>query len=110
IDPGVHSPALRINARDAVGLPDVGVDLSLNVFELIEFVDLAPVVLDPDNALHLEGVGVQEADLIRPVAHDQRTSIVREPPAFSRVIEPTDQVERVEVINESLLRLPSQLV
>ena len=34
-----HLAARRIDAHDLVGLPDVGVDLPVNTFELVELID-----------------------------------------------------------------------
>src|SRR5262249_56165507 len=82
VDPGEHFSALRINASDAVGQPDVGVDLPFDVFEFVELSYIAPVVLNRNHALNLECVGVEESNPSGAVAPHQPTAVVPQPPAL----------------------------
>src|SRR5215467_346594 len=110
VDPGVDLSTLRINARDAVVHPDVGVDLPLDVFEFVELKHIAPVVLNRDQTLNLECVGVDEPNPAGTVTHNQRMGVARESPALARIAEFAKFIERIEVVNERPLRLPGQLV
>ena len=63
IDPAQHAACRGRDAHNAVGVPDVGVDLAVNVFELVELVDRLAVIADV-NVPHLaESGGVEETNL-----------------------------------------------
>src|SRR5215468_43099 len=110
VDPGVDLSTLRINARDAVVHPDVGVDLPLDVFEFVELKHIAPIVLNRDQTLNLECVGVNEPNPAGAVTHNQGMSVARESPTLARIVEFAKLIERIEVVNEPPLRLPGKLV
>src|SRR5262249_58691850 len=110
VDPGVDLPTLRINARDAVVHPDVGVDLPLDVFEFVELKHIAPIVLNRDQTLNLECVGVDEPNPAGTVTHNQRMGVARESPPLPRITESAKFIERIEVVNESTSRFLRRLV
>ena len=61
IDPAGDLPRLRRDARDALRLPDVGEDLALHEFELVELLDRQAVVLHGHAAGLLERLRIEEA-------------------------------------------------
>ena len=63
IDPAGDAAVLRRDARDPLGLPDVGEDLPLHVFELVEPLDRAVRVADRDAPGLLQRRGIDEAQL-----------------------------------------------
>ena len=65
IDPADDLAGRRVDARDAVGLPDVGVDLALHPFQFVQFADRPALVGDGDAAGLLERLGIPEAQLRR---------------------------------------------
>ena len=62
IDPGVHRPGFRREAHQVIGLPDIGVEVAVNVFEFVEEADLAIGIVDGDVSPGLETVGIDEED------------------------------------------------
>lgn len=95
--------------RDPIGMPDVGVDLAVNVFKLVELCDGLAVVGDGKAANFLEGVGIEEAQNRAAVAEDERSGIVRETPAFTLVVEGAEEPEGQAIVNECGVRLPREL-
>src|SRR5689334_16905701 len=109
VDPALDLSGLRVDARDAVLVPDVRVNLALHVFELVQLKDGPAVVRDVDRALDLVRARVDEAYLRRAVAEDERVGVVRQAPAFAGVCELAGLLESLRVVDEALLALPGEL-
>src|SRR5690349_6422099 len=77
VNPALHIARLRVDARDAVLVPDVRVNLALHVLELVQLKNGAAAVRDANGALDLVGDGVDEAYLRRAVAEDERVGVAR---------------------------------
>ena len=95
-----------IDAGDAVGLPDVGVNLAFHPFELVQFDDGAAVLGDGDSAGFLECLGIPEAEVGGAIAHDDALAVSGQAPAFAGVGEFAFGGKAREVVDEALLRLP----
>src|SRR5690606_6612723 len=100
----------RIDARDPVLVPDVRPDLAVDVLELVQPHDRTALRPHPDRAHDLVRRAIEEHDALGPVAHDQMLTVVRQPPAFSRVAERAGALERFEIVDEADLIDPRQLV
>src|SRR5258708_6656015 len=111
IDPPGHAAVLRRNPRDAIGLPDIGVDLPLDVLQLVQVLHRPASVVDDDAAGLLERDGVDETQCAfrLAIAHDHARAVVRDPPALALVIEGLPLLERGDVVDEADLRLPCDL-
>jgi hypothetical protein len=109
VDPANHLSALWRDAGDAIGLPDIGENLSLDEFQFIQLVDRLVPIVDFDSTLFRERVAVQNADLSGPVAHEKVTAIGGETPSFAGVSEGAQQFEVAEVVDKSGLGLPGEL-
>lgn len=102
--------ALRVDAQNIVGVPDVGPDLAVDVFELVESVDRDTVVVYPQAPNDGEIVGVEQAQGRAAVAHDQMRAVPGQPPALAGVVQPRHLFERIAVIDECDAGFPGQLV
>ena len=71
IDPADDTARCWRDAGDAIGVPDVGVDFAVDVFEFVEFLDWLAVVFDGDAAGFVEGFGIEEAQGRGAVAEDE---------------------------------------
>ena len=91
-------------------MPDVRVDLSLDVFELVELVDLRRSVFDDDVSDFLEGVGIAETEGRGAIAGDDLGCGAGHAPALAGVGEALDLSEGEAVIDEADVRLPGPLV
>src|ERR1700722_4062945 len=87
VDPADHLAALRRDAGDAIRLPNVGKNFSLDEFELVQLVDRLVSVVDFNATLFCERIAVQNAELSGSVAHEKVTAIGGESPAFAGVCE-----------------------
>ena len=67
-------------------MPDVGVDLAVNVFELVQLGDRGAAIFDVDVADLAESGGIEEAERRGAVAQDQVLAVLGEPPAFAVVV------------------------
>lgn len=83
------------NAGDALGLIDIGEDLAVDVFELVELVDGVGAVGDGESFLDGEILGAAEGELVAAVAHDEVGAVVSEAPAFALVGVGADGLEGV---------------
>ena len=99
----------RRDPCDSVCLPDVRVDLSMNVFQFVQRLYLKCSVMHADAAKLLKRGGIPASNLRRAVAHINLLPVVGESPAFAGIIESPDRPKRVPVIYESLVGLPRQL-
>ena len=95
----------------ALALPDVGEDLALHVFELVEPAHRPAAVLDDQRADLPQRLGIEQAQraAVGAVAHDQARAVMREAPAFAGVAERALLLERLAVVDEPEARLPGQL-
>ena len=100
----------RIDANDAIGLPDVGKNFAFDEFEFVELIDGISSVHNGEFAQDTKAFGVDELELGGAIAHDQMSAIIGESPAFALVTEVFLPSERGGIVDESLLVLPSQLV
>jgi hypothetical protein len=91
-------------------MPDVGVNLSVHIFQFIQLLDrLTVLVRHMQSPRHAKRLRIKESQCRAPIAHDQLRLIVREPPTLSCVVERAQQRKAEAVIHESLVRLPRQL-
>mmetsp|Transcript_43707 Transcript_43707/g.103256 ORF Transcript_43707/g.103256 Transcript_43707/m.103256 type:complete len:244 (+) Transcript_43707:61-792(+) len=115
LDEALDQARLGVDDRDPVELPDVRVDLSFDVGEVVEAAQrhhhsgLLPQMGDQNLARLLEGVWVPEMQVRAPIAHDQLLPICRHAPAFVLVLELPLQLQRVLVVDESDVRAPREL-
>src|SRR5829696_6041388 len=68
VNPALDLPRLWVDARDAVLMPDVSVNLTLHVFELVQSHHGAAAVRDANHAPDAVVRGVDEAEFVRAVA------------------------------------------
>ena len=99
----------RRDPCDSVGLPDVRVDLAVNVFQFVQRFDGKCSVMHGNAAKLLKRQGIPGSNLRRAVAHVNLLAVVGESPAFSGIIESPNRPKRVPVIDEALMGLPGQL-
>ena len=100
----------RIDADDAIGMPDVGKNFAFDELEFVELTDGISSVRDGDFARDAIGFGVDELELCGAIAHDQMSAIIGESPAFAMETEVFLPSERCGIVDESLLVLPGELV
>ena len=62
IDPARDFPCLGREAHEVIGLPDIGVDLAIDILELVQEADFTVGVLDDDIVLDFEVAGIEEED------------------------------------------------
>ena len=90
-------------------MPHVGVDLAVDVFELVQIGHGLPVIAYV-NVPHLaESSGVEEANLCRAVAENQVFAVGGEPPAVAVVVKRAQQAKAKAVVNEGNVGLPGEL-
>jgi hypothetical protein len=113
VDPGDDVAVLGGDAGNAVGVPDVGVDLAAglagDVFELVELVDGSRAFVDGDVAGLGEGVGVAEAEDGGTVAGDELFGGAGDAPAFAVVVELGEGAEGEAIEDEADVGLPGPL-
>ena len=66
-------------------------------------------IVDFDTPLLGKRISIEDANLIRPVAHEDFLAVSCEPPSFTGVGESTKQLEVACAVDESYLRLPCEL-
>src|SRR5689334_18541139 len=110
IDPGSHMTILRIDRRDPIFVPDVRIDLAVHVFELVQLVHRSRTVDYVNRLRDFKISWVDEPDLIRTVAQNQRLSVSRKSPTLPLVIELTGTFERLRVVDKTDMVLPGKLV
>ena len=96
----------RVDAGDAVGVPDVGVDLTFHEFEFVQIADRRHAFADSDLADLVEGVGAAEAEDGRAVRGDDLSCGAGHAPALAGVGEAADGRERDPVEDGAGVRLP----
>ncbi len=110
VDPGDDVAVAGRDAGDAVGVPDVGVDLAVDPLELVELVDDLLAIVDENVAGFAEGVGVAEAEVGGAVAGDEFGGGAGHAPAFAGVGELLEEAEGEAVVDEADVGLPGPLV
>jgi len=106
VDPVEDVAVVGIDADDAVGVPDVGVDDAIDVFELVELVNEGGAVVD-DNVAGLGKVGgIAEAEGRGAVAGDELGSGAGDAPAFAVVVEGREGAEGGAIEDEAGVGLP----
>ena len=101
VDPGDDVAVAGSDAGDAVGVPDVGVDFAVDVFELVEEGDGCALVGDGDVADFVEVFGVAEAEGGGAVGGDDVGGVVGHAPAFAGVGEVGEGMEGGAVVDEA---------
>ncbi len=99
----------RIDANDPIRLPEIRVDFPVYIFEFVEIFNRAGGIVDRDCALNGKVRGIDETDLIASVAHDQRSAVGSQTPAFALVVELADPLKVVPIVNEANVVLPGEL-
>src|SRR5580658_4459270 len=106
VNPAKDASGSGGDAGDAVGVPDVGVDLAVDELELVELGDGDAVVADGDTAEFVEGFGIEEAERGGAVGEDDAFAVLGEAPALAGIGEGAQQVEGRAVIDERDVALP----
>uniref|UniRef100_A0A0N4ZGU8 LigA n=1 Tax=Parastrongyloides trichosuri TaxID=131310 RepID=A0A0N4ZGU8_PARTI len=101
VDDADHLAGRRVDADDVVGLPDVGPDLAVDPFQLVELAQRAAVQGDGDTPCLGLGVEVEKAQGRRSVGQDQPRAVVGQPPAFPRIGEAGDGLQVVRTPDEA---------
>ena len=109
VDPVDDLAVFGVDAGDAVGVPDVGVDDAVDVFELVELVDEGGAVVDGDAAGLGEVGGIAEAEGGGAVAGDEFGGGAGDAPAFAVVVEGGEGAEGGAVEDEAGVGLPGPL-
>src|SRR3989338_7408486 len=110
IDDACHRSALRIDADNLVGLPDVGLDFAVDVFEFVQIGDWISLPLHVHRALHCECLGIKELQFGCAIAEDQMGAVPGQPPTLRRIIVRCDGLERLEIVHKDDVGLPGQLI
>src|SRR5207244_3781765 len=102
---------LRVNAGDTVSLPDIGVDLAIDILKLVDLDDwCAAVASHRDLAGLFERLRVDKMDGRGAVAHNELLAIGGQPPAFAGIAKLLELGERMLIIHEADMGLPGELV
>ena len=109
IDPTKDFSGDGRDARDAVRVPDVRVDFSAHIFELVELGNGRLAVFDHDAARYRECHGIEEAQCGGAVAQDEAAAVLRESPAFAVVVEGAQLAKTEAVIDKAGVRQPGEL-
>src|SRR5579863_5908931 len=110
VDPRRHLPRLRIDLRNPVRVPDIRPDLSSNEFQLIQIRHRFRPGKDFHRLRNLKRLRIDVLQPVRPVAQNQRRFVMRQSPAFGAVWESSKLPKRPQVVDESGLIKPGQLI
>ena len=77
--------ALGIDAGNAISLPDIGKNLSLNIFKLVEIMNRTRAIGHFDTPNFPECIGISKINNICTIAHNQLFAIVSKPPALRSI-------------------------
>src|ERR1700730_2687732 len=91
----------RLDARNSRGMPNVGENLAVYVFQFIQVRDSFVACVDFESPCDPERNRVDKLQLIRAIAEAQRGFVVRKTPAFRFVVKLSDLAEGAHVIDES---------
>src|SRR5580704_9853324 len=106
IDPRQHLTRARVDASDPRGMPDVGENLSVDVFELVQVRDCYVSCIHFECSYCFERSWIDELQFVRPVAQNQRRVVMCQTPAFGFVVKLSDSAKGAQVVDESNLRQP----
>src|SRR5262249_3826030 len=109
IDPAQNSSVNRRNARDAIRLPDVGVDLASYPLQFVQLCNRSGTILHGNPTDFFQRGAIPDADVGGTIAHVNLFAVVGEAPAFAGIVEAAQHPKAGFVVNESGLRLPRQL-
>src|SRR5580698_129179 len=109
-NPCRHLPRLRINPRNPIRMPNVRPDLPANKFQLIEIRDRFRSSEDLQRLRNLRRLRIDVLQPVRPIAQNQRRIIMRKSPPLSVVRECSKLPKRPQVVNESALVEPRELI
>jgi len=110
VDPGDNVAVAGRDAGDAVVVPDVRINLALDVLQLVEFLDRSSRVPDDNVASLCESRRVAETERRAAVAGDDFAIGAGHAPALAGVLELLDRPQREAVVDEADMRLPGPLV
>src|ERR1035438_2039944 len=99
VDPSQHDPGCGRDAGDAVGVPDVCVDLAVDEFEFIELSHGSAVIFDHNFPDRAEGGWIEEAQSCAAVAQDQALAVLSQSPAFAVVLKGAQKAESGAVVD-----------
>ena len=97
------------DAEDVVGLPDIRVNFTVHIFQLIDLIDGRIAVAHGDAAKFFQGGGIPNTDLGTAIAHVDLPPVASEAPAFTGVLESAGLPEGLAVVNEADPILPGEL-
>src|ERR1043165_1059573 len=80
-----HCTSLRIDCDDSCAVPDVCVDFTLDVFQLVELANRLAIFCYSNRTYNSETVRVEKSKTIRAIAQNQRLAVGSKSPTF-RVI------------------------
>src|SRR5262245_29775821 len=109
IDPAQNSAVNRRNARDAIRLPDVRVDLASYPLQFVQLCYGSGAILHRNPSDFFQRGAIPNADIGGTIAHVNLFAVVGEAPAFAGIVEAAQHLKAGFVVNESGLRLPGQL-
>src|ERR1700739_1521021 len=110
VDESENFSRVRRDARDVVGLPDVGVDFAVDVFQFVQILDGAAVGVDYlEAANHAKRLRIEKAERRSSVAHDELRGVVRQSPTLALVIEGALQRKAETVVDQRFVGGPRQL-
>src|ERR1700761_1054961 len=110
INPGDHSAIAGIDARNPVRMPDIGINLSLDKFQLVELVYFRRAVLDHDVMGFLKRKRIAKAKGRRAIAGDDFPCGPRHSPALAAVGELLHRPEAEAVVDKADAGLPGPLI
>ena len=110
VDPPEDLSGARRDANDSLSLPDIGVDLTVDVFQFVQIVDRpAGLIGNMDASCLAKRFRIEKAEIRSSLAHNQVCAIMSQTPSFARVCKRSQQREAEAIIDEALVSLPGQL-
>ena len=91
-------------------MPDVGIDFTVNVFELVDAVEGSTRVEDGDCSIDVKVVRVKKPYPISTITQNKRATIICESPSLTPVGKLTQLLKALRAIDKPQLMLPRQLV
>jgi hypothetical protein len=104
-----RAAALGCNPGDSIGVPNIRVDFSAHVLELVEILDRSLAIAHGHAPRFARGLWIDEAKSVRPVAENKFPLIVSEAPPFPRITEHAQRPEADQIVDEGDLGPPGQL-
>ena len=109
VDIGICLPGGRIYTQDKIGLPDIGPDFTIDIFQFIEITHRIAIEGNGDFPLRDKIFRIDKLKRCRSIAEDKFGTIIGQPPAFGRVVMGGKLLETVATIDEDYVGLPSEL-